>query len=301
MRATTSQTIAAQEAALVFPAFDEATAFAIGSAIRERGLSDKAADRHRHPAPGIGRCSTRRCPARPPPMPTGRGASAMSCRDVPQEHLPHGAGAAAARTAPSRRAAASTAPTTCSPAAVSRSPSRAPASIGVIAVSGLPRAARTMASSSRRCASISARAALALPLEVSSLVGEPSAGPFPADEGVVDGRGNRSQVNDLDPKPSSPPSSTRRSPPPIPSSPSASTCPNGRRAAPSSSAPARARRRWRRRSRRPGTGRSRASSSPATAMPRPAERIEVIEAAHPVPDAAGLAAVAAAAARRCPA
>ena len=34
--------IAAQEAALVFPAFDEATAFAIGSAIRERGLQDKA-------------------------------------------------------------------------------------------------------------------------------------------------------------------------------------------------------------------------------------------------------------------
>lgn len=34
--------IAAQEAALVFPAFDEATAFAIGSAIRERGQRDKA-------------------------------------------------------------------------------------------------------------------------------------------------------------------------------------------------------------------------------------------------------------------
>lgn len=30
-----------QEMALVFPAFDEATAFAIGSAIRERGLRDK--------------------------------------------------------------------------------------------------------------------------------------------------------------------------------------------------------------------------------------------------------------------
>ena len=34
--------IAAQEAALVFPAFDEATAFTVGSAIRERGLHDKA-------------------------------------------------------------------------------------------------------------------------------------------------------------------------------------------------------------------------------------------------------------------
>jgi uncharacterized protein (UPF0303 family) len=34
--------IAAQEAALVFAAFDEATAFAVGSAIRERGLQDKA-------------------------------------------------------------------------------------------------------------------------------------------------------------------------------------------------------------------------------------------------------------------
>lgn len=30
-----------QEAALVFPAFDEATAFAIGAAIRERGLRDR--------------------------------------------------------------------------------------------------------------------------------------------------------------------------------------------------------------------------------------------------------------------
>ena len=34
--------IAAQEAALIFPAFDEATAFAVGVAIRERGLQDKA-------------------------------------------------------------------------------------------------------------------------------------------------------------------------------------------------------------------------------------------------------------------
>jgi uncharacterized protein (UPF0303 family) len=32
--------IAEQEAALVFPAFDEATAFAVGSAIRARGLKD---------------------------------------------------------------------------------------------------------------------------------------------------------------------------------------------------------------------------------------------------------------------
>ena len=32
--------IIAQEKALVFPAFDEATGFAIGSAIRERGLAD---------------------------------------------------------------------------------------------------------------------------------------------------------------------------------------------------------------------------------------------------------------------
>lgn len=32
--------IAEQEATLVFPAFDEATAFAIGSAIRDRGLKD---------------------------------------------------------------------------------------------------------------------------------------------------------------------------------------------------------------------------------------------------------------------
>ena len=34
--------IARQEATLVFPSFDEATAFAIGSAIRERGLRDKS-------------------------------------------------------------------------------------------------------------------------------------------------------------------------------------------------------------------------------------------------------------------
>ena len=33
--------IADQEATLVFETFDEATAFAIGSAIRERGLRDK--------------------------------------------------------------------------------------------------------------------------------------------------------------------------------------------------------------------------------------------------------------------
>jgi uncharacterized protein (UPF0303 family) len=34
--------IAEQEAKLVFPSFDEATAFAIGSAIREQGLKDKS-------------------------------------------------------------------------------------------------------------------------------------------------------------------------------------------------------------------------------------------------------------------
>ena len=34
--------IASQEAALVFPAFDEAAAFAVGSALRARGLKDKA-------------------------------------------------------------------------------------------------------------------------------------------------------------------------------------------------------------------------------------------------------------------
>ena len=87
--------IAGQEAALVFPAFDEATAFAIGSAIRARGLKDKVADRHRHPhvrpaavlrgAAGLDR-RQRQLGA----------AQAQRRADVPEEHLPHGAGAAAA-------------------------------------------------------------------------------------------------------------------------------------------------------------------------------------------------------------
>ena len=69
---------------------------------------------------------------------------------------------------------------------------------------------------------------------------------------------------------------------------SAIICRRSRRAAPSSSAPARARRRWRRRSRRPGTGRSKGVVVTRYGYAAPCERIEVIEAAHPVPDAAGL-------------
>ena len=64
------------------------------------------------------------------------------------------------------------------------------------------------------------------------------------------------------------------------------------RAARSWSAPARRPRRWRRRSKRPGADRSKAWSSPATAMARRPVSIEVVEAAHPTPDAAGQAAAA---------
>ena len=65
------------------------------------------------------------------------------------------------------------------------------------------------------------------------------------------------------------------------------TCRPRRRAAPSWSAPARRPPRWRRRSRPLAGAARRAWSSPATAMALPCKHIEVVEAAHPVPDAAG--------------
>ena len=75
---TTSLRIKEQEEALVFPAFDEATAFAIGSAIRDRALAENLPIVVDIRTCGTGRCSTPRCRARPRPTPTGRGARSMS-------------------------------------------------------------------------------------------------------------------------------------------------------------------------------------------------------------------------------
>ncbi len=70
--------IAKQELRLVFDKFDEATAFAIGSAIRERALKEKLAHRRRHQDVWTARFFMRRCPGRPAPTPIGRGARSMS-------------------------------------------------------------------------------------------------------------------------------------------------------------------------------------------------------------------------------
>ena len=73
-------TIARQEATLVFAGVRRSDGLRDRLGDPRARAEGKPADRHRHPHLGTGRCSTRRCRARPPTMPTGRGASAMSCR-----------------------------------------------------------------------------------------------------------------------------------------------------------------------------------------------------------------------------
>ena len=111
--------IARQEATLVFPAFDEATAFAIGSAIRERGLKEKmpiVVDIRTFDRPlfyaalaGLDR-RQRQLGA----------AQAQRRADVPEEHVPHGAGAAAARPHVQAGRRHRQSPTMCWPAAAFR-------------------------------------------------------------------------------------------------------------------------------------------------------------------------------------
>ena len=284
--------IAEQEATLVFPAFDEATAFAIGSAIRERGLKDKAADHRRYPHVGTGRCSMRRCRARPPTTPNW----ARRKRNVVQRFLKSTYRMVLEQQRPDRTfkpgsgldsadyvLAGGGFPVTVKGAGV----------IGVIAVSGLPER-EDHGIVVAICASIwdwTRGAGAGAGRESVEL--RQSASERRITSASVPPRSTRVEQQDArtsTPKPSSPRSSRRRSPPPSPSSPSASICPKGPRAAPIV------------------VGAGKGSAQMAAALEKawdgpldgvvvtrygyaaPCRRIHVIEAAHPVPDAAGLAA-----------
>ena len=110
--------IARQEATLVFPSFDEATAFAIGSAIRERGLKEKmpiVVDIRTFDRPLFYAA----LPGSTADNANWQGASATSYRC--STRAPTGwCWNSSGRTAPSSQAAASTTPTMCWPAAAFR-------------------------------------------------------------------------------------------------------------------------------------------------------------------------------------